>query len=50
MAADPDTLPGDALVRDWAKSTGLTQKRIREIFGEVIGDPDPWEMPLGERG
>lgn len=47
MASDPDNLPDDALVRGWAKSTGLTKNRVREIFGEVIGDPDPWGLPTG---
>jgi hypothetical protein len=50
MASDKDTLPDDGLINGWAKATGLTKKRVRDIFGEVIGDPDPWGMPLGERG
>lgn len=47
MQISPDELPDPKAISDWAKATGLTKARVREIYAEVIGEPDPWGMPLG---
>lgn len=47
MAINPDDLPDAKAISDWAKATGLPKARVREIYAEVIGDPDPWGLPTG---
>jgi len=42
-----ESLPDASALNQWAKATGLSKKRVKQIYGEVIGDPDPWGMPIG---
>jgi len=49
MAINPDELPDDKDIREWAKATGFTKARVREIYCEVVGDPEPWGLPPGFR-
>ena len=45
MKAFEDELPSDQKLEEWVKATGLSIDRVKEIYGEVIGEPDPWGRP-----
>ena len=37
--------PIEQKLEEGVKATGLSIDRVKEIYGEVIGDPDPWGRP-----
>jgi hypothetical protein len=40
-----ETLPLDRTVRYWARESGKSIDEVKRLYGEVIGDPDPWGIP-----
>lgn len=42
-----DNLPSDEQIDDWADATGFPPDEVKKIYGDEIGDPDPWgPMPI----
>jgi hypothetical protein len=50
MRAYENELPSDKKLEEWAKAIGKDVAEVKKIYGEVIGDPDPWGRPIGGMG
>jgi hypothetical protein len=42
MKAFEEKLPSHEKLTEWAQATGFDVNRVKAIYADVIGDPDPW--------
>lgn len=50
MKAYDNELPTEEKLEEWARAIGRDVVEVKNIYCEVSGDPDPWGMPIGEKG